>query len=407
MAKIKSFKGLVYNSDKVEIANVVSPPYDVITSQSRDDYYSTSPYNVIRLILNNASQPYKEAKSKLDRWIEEEALIFDSNDSIYFYRQRYNYHGNTYSRYGFLSLLKLESPGSGILPHEKTHEGPKKDRRSLLEEVETNLSPIFATFSDKDREMLKVFKDVEREDPKFSFDFEGINHTLWGISQKEQIDKVVSFMDLKSILIADGHHRYEVALNYRDMRRLQSQSKGEESYDYLMSYFAPIEQDGLIVLPTHRLVKLGISEDDIKSKLSDYFNMEEFKDLDSLLSSLKDLDSLGFGLATKSGLFLIRMKIDIWNKLQRENNLLANLDVSILHNFILGKIFNYKEDVIYKKDEGDAVKELKESEADALFLLKSIPVEHIIDVAEEGLLMPQKSTYFYPKILTGLLFHKF
>ncbi len=407
MAKIKPLKGLMYNSDKVDPVNVVTPPYDVITPQGRDDYYESSPYNVIHLILNKSSQPYKEARLILDKWIEENILVFDNNDAIYLYRQKYDYRGNSYSRYGFLSLLKLESPGSGVLPHEKTHEGPKKDRFSLLDEVETNLSPIFATFSDKGGEILKIFKEVEKRTPLFSFDFEGVEHALWGISEKEYLNKIVSLMSLKSVLIADGHHRYEVALNYRNAKRLESQSKDEKSYDYLMSYFAPIEQDGLIVLPTHRLVNLGISEKDIKSKLLEYFDIKECKDLDSLLSSLADLDSLGFGLATKPSFSLLTIKADIWDRFKRENDQLSNLDVSILHDLILGKIFDYKGSVIYKKDEEEAVKDLKESESDALFFLKSIPVEHIIDIAEKNLLMPQKSTYFYPKILTGLIFHKF
>ncbi|MDP8217033.1 MAG: DUF1015 domain-containing protein [Candidatus Kaelpia imicola] len=407
MAKIKPFKGLIYNSDKVEPANVVTPPYDVITPQGRDDYYESSPYNVIRLILNKSSQTYKEAKSVLNRWIEEEVLIFDSNDSIYLYRQKYNYCGNSYSRYGFISLLKLESPGSDILPHEKTYEGPKKDRFSLLEEVETNLSPIFATFSDKDRELLKIFKNIEREDPLFNFDFEDVDHTLWGVFEKEPLDKIISLMSSKSILIADGHHRYEVALNYRNMKRLKSQSSGEESYDYLMSYFAPIEQDGLIILPTHRLVKLGLSEDDFKAKLSDYFEIEDFMDLESILKSLAELQSLGFGVSTQSGFSLLKIRPGTEERFQKENNQLFKFDVTVLHNFILGEVFDYKGNIIYKKDEEEAVRELKENKADTIFFLKSIPVEHIIDVAEKKLLMPQKSTYFYPKILTGLLFHKF
>ncbi|MDP8254027.1 MAG: DUF1015 domain-containing protein [Candidatus Kaelpia aquatica] len=407
MAKIKPFKGLLYNSDKVDPVNVVAPPYDVIMPQGRDDYYESSPYNVIRLILNKSSQPYREAGLVLNKWIEENVLVFDSNDSIYLYRQKYNYRGNSCSRYGFISLLKLESPGSDVLPHEKTYEGPKKDRFSLLEEVEANLSPIFATFSDKDRELLKIFKDIEKRAPIFSFDFEGVDHALWGISEKESLDKIVLLMSSKSILIADGHHRYEVALNYRNMRHLKSQSSSEESYDYLMSYFAPIEQDGLIVLPTHRLVKLGLSEDNFKAKLSDYFEIEDFIDLEVMLAALEKLQILGFGVSTQSGFSLLKIRPNTKERFQKENNQLFKFDVTVLHDFILGEIFDYKGAIVYKKDEEEAVRELKESGLDTAFFLKPIPIEHIIDVAEKKLLMPQKSTYFYPKILTGLLFHKF
>ncbi len=407
MAEIKPFKGLSYNSDKVNISDVVSPPYDVISPKSRDNYYAASPYNVIRLILNRSSQPYKEAKSELKRWIEKKVLVFDHDDSIYLYRQRYDYRGNTYSRYGFLSLVKIESPGSGILPHEKTYEGPKKDRLSLLEEVEANLSPIFAIFSDRDKELLNIFQEVEREDAKFNFGFEGVNHAFWAISKKEQIEKIISFMGPKSILIADGHHRYEVTLKYRDMKRLESKSNEQKSYDYLMSYFAPIEQDGLIVLPTHRLVKLGIPADKIISKLSNYFDIENHESLEPLLSSLAALERTGFGLAFKSGFCLLKMNTETQDKLKRENSMLSNLDVSILHNFILNSIFDYKGEVFYEKDEEETLKSLNNSKADAAFFLKAIPVKYIIDIAEQKLLMPQKSTYFYPKILTGLLFHKF
>jgi len=169
--------------------------------------------------------------------------------------------------------------------------------------------------------LLNIFQEVEREDAKFNFGFEGVNHAFWAISKKEQIEKIISFMGPKSILIADGHHRYEVTLKYRDMKRLESKSNEQKSYDYLMSYFAPIEQDGLIVLPTHRLVKLGIPADKIISKLSNYFDIENHESLEPLLSSLAALERTGFGLAFKSGFCLLKMNTETQDKLKRENSM--------------------------------------------------------------------------------------
>jgi len=407
MAEIKAFKGLLYNSDKVKIESVISPPYDIISEEEREYLYNLSPYNVIRLILNNSDSPYKEARRILDAWIKEKILVADETESIYLCRQMFDYRGKPYSRYGFISLLKLEEPGSKILPHEKTYQGPKEDRFNLLKEVETNLSPVFVTFSDKEKKLLNIFKEVEKTEAVLNFDFENITHSFWKITDKDVIGRFENTMSGKYILIADGHHRYEVALRYRNIKRKENPTKKEEEYDYVMSFFAPIEQDGLLILPTHRLINLKEGLNNIVEKLSEYFEVTEYDNKEKLFKDLSFQNCPSFGSCLNGRLYLLKIKETVRNKFQKDNEPLSKLDVSILHKLIFDNILKYHGVVCYTQDEDEAIKQVQNDESLAAFFLRATSMEQIVDVAENKLLMPQKSTYFYPKILTGLVFHKF
>ena len=407
MAQIKAFKGLLYNSSKVKIENVISPPYDIISEEGRDYFYNLSPYSVIRLILNNSGSPYKEARRILESWIEEKILVFDDAESIYLCRQTFDYRGKSYSRYGFISLLKLEEPGSKILPHEKTYQGPKEDRFNLLKEVETNLSPIFVTFSDKGKKLLNIFKEIEKTEAVFNFDFENITYSFWKIIDKDVIGQFENTMSGKYILIADGHHRYESALNYRNIKRKENPAKKEEEYDYVMSFFAPIEQEGLLILPTHRIINLKGGYNGVAEKLAEYFEVAEYDSKEKLFNELSLQNCPSFGSCLRGRLYLLKIKETVRNEFQKDNEPLSKLDVSVLHKLIFNDILEYHGVVCYTQDEDEVIKQVQEDESLAAFFMRAASMEQIVDVAEKKLLMPQKSTYFYPKIPTGLVFHKF
>lgn len=409
MAKINPFKGLLYNREKVEISKVVAPPYDVVSEAERDYLYSLSEHNVIRLILNKSRFPYLEAGKIFNSWIRNGILLQDSEDSIYLYTQKFSYRGKKYTRYGFISLLKLEELGNKILPHERTNAGPKQDRLRLLFEVKANLSPIFVLFSDSSNSLPNLLNRFERFPPIFKFHFQEMLHTFWRISEKEIIQELKNLISRKSILIADGHHRYEVALAYQKAMQeaLSSKVEGEMPYDYVMSYFAPKEQEGLLVLPTHRLVNLSCSEEEFCRQLNSFFEVYRFDSRNELFGRLDESNKFCLGTYFDGKYYLLNLKPEVRSKICNQPDPIARLNISLLHNLILEEIFHYRGEISYTQDEMEAIKLVDQKKYKVAFLLNPMPVKVIIELARRNLLMPQKSTYFYPKILTGLVFYKF
>lgn len=405
MAKIRQFRALIYNKGKVQIDKVVAPPYDVIDEKQRDKLYQLSPYNIIRLILNKSEDPYTQARLTLEEWIREGILIKDERDSIYIYQQEFEYKDRTYKRLGFISLLKLEEPGSRVLPHERTYDGPKRDRFKLLMEVKANLSPIFVIFPDPQNRVLNFLKEFEVKEPILDFIFEGIRHKLWRCEDPNHIEELKSSMADKSLLIADGHHRYEVALAFRNAMR--KDLNGEAPYDYILSYFASAEQEGLFTLPTHRVVNLNLDWKQLLSLLSGTFYIRECRDGRELFQILEKGDSCTFGIYIKGKFYYLRLKDELKEKICEPSDPLSKLSVNILHNFIFKEILNYSGQIYYTQDEREAVSLVDSGKYDTCFFLNPTPVEDIKSVAERKSLMPQKSTYFYPKVLSGLLIYKF
>ncbi|HDL10004.1 MAG TPA: DUF1015 domain-containing protein [Candidatus Omnitrophica bacterium] len=404
MAEIKEFKVIHYNPEIVSISKVVAPPYDVIDNNKREYLKSLSPYNVVRVILNDSSQnPYEQAACLFLQWLEKKILIWDECESFYIYAQKFQYNLQEYIRYGFIGLLKLEEPGSNVFLHERTYAAPKEDRFRLLKAVKANLSPVFTIFSDPQRYILNIIlKETQHSPPLFDFEFEGITNTVWRISSPKVVEKIKTAFQDKSILIADGHHRYEVALHYRNLMRSQEDFPQMETFDYCMCYFAPIEQDGLLILPTHRLVKLPMPWENYHEKIKSLFSLTEMESYIQLFDAMAKR-KMRLGFYNRRFYLLEFKKKDILQK----NDPLASLDVTILHRFLLGETMNYDGEISYIEDYNQAIKLVDEGKYSGVFFLNPTSVNEVIDIAKQNMRMPYKSTYFYPKILTGITFYKF
>ncbi|OQX84193.1 MAG: hypothetical protein B6D53_00470 [Candidatus Omnitrophica bacterium 4484_49] len=404
MAEIKEFKAIYYNPGRVSLSNVVSPPYDIIDDEKKKYLNSLSEYNVVRLILNDSSpNPYREAACLFEDWLAKGILVFDDQESLYIYAQRFRYNSQEYTRYGFIGLLKLEEPGDKVLPHERTYAGPKEDRFKLLKEVRANLSPVFTIFPDSEKNVLNLLVKVVRDiQPLFNFEFDDMENTVWKISSPQVIRKIKTALRDKPILIADGHHRYEVALWYRNLMRSQEDFPEVEPFDYCMCYFAPIEQEGLLILPTHRMVKLTAPWESYRAKLEESFNIIEVKSAQELFKEMSEGEKR-FGFYNKR-FYLLEFRD---KEILRKEEHLDFLDVNILHKFILGEIINYRGEISYIEDAYQAIRLVEEGKYSGVFFLNPTPIADIIKVVQQNMRMPQKSTYFYPKILTGITFYKF
>ncbi|MGB2630070.1 MAG: DUF1015 domain-containing protein, partial [Candidatus Omnitrophota bacterium] len=268
MAEVRPFKGLSYDTGKVggDYASVVAPPYDVISDKMRDELYEKNAYNIIRLILgksiegdNDKHNKYTRAGQLVAEWQDQNILLKDKSESFYVYTQEYEYDGKVYNRIGFFGLMKIEDPGErSVIPHEYTLAKPKEDRMNLIKQVKGNLSPIFVLFEDNGAAVSDIIKkEISSSKPLIDIEVNGETHKIWRVSDPEAIKNISSQMKGKKVYIADGHHRYEVAMVYRNMQREKPDYDG--SADYVLMYFTDMTgnaaDNSLTVVATHRAIK--------------------------------------------------------------------------------------------------------------------------------------------------------
>ncbi|MBI5699657.1 DUF1015 domain-containing protein [Candidatus Saganbacteria bacterium] len=435
MAKLFPFKGILYNKKKLKnLAKVMSPPYDVISPDLRDELYKKSEFNIIRLILGKEfpgdseyNNKYVRAATTLSGWLRHEILIQDPKPAIYVYEQVFTVKRQKLRRLGFISLLRLEDMGRGkVFPHEETLSKPKLDRIELIRATAANLDCVFAMFSDEKLKVLKVLKQATKRKPTIELkDHENTVNRLWRVDQRSAIGKIVKEMKDKPVFIADGHHRYEAALrNKAEMKEKNTRFTEEESYNHIMMYFTPVENPGLVVLPIHRLIRtlpfLDVAR--LEEELKNYFEVTEYpfgprtlnKQKAKLLRELeKRAGRHAFGMIVKEvgKLYLLTLRnVEAVDVLVEEEKPEAwkRLDVTILRALVLERILNVpnEEYLAFTKDADEAIDKVKNGEFQIAFLLNPTQVSDILTIAGKFEKMPQKSTYFYPKLLTGLVINR-
>ncbi len=426
MATIKPFKGLTYNRKKVlNIQSVMAPPYDVISSKMQSHFYELNPYNIIRLILgketkkdNGKNNKYTRARKFLDSWLKNDVVLVDKKPCIYIYQQIYLFKNKKKTRTGFISLMKIEDPKkSGILPHEYTLSKPKKDRFKLIKSVGANLSPIFSLYDDKKSVISKILKkEKSQTSALIDINFEGVNHKLWKIADPKIINSIKAQIKKKKIFIADGHHRYEVSLMYK--KYLAKKKKSGTSSDYVMMYFTNLrESSNVAIFATHRLLKKISNKNinDILSLLKGSFNATLYNSSEALIKQLsKKINRPSYGVYMgKNKFYLISLKKHLSTQKIISGNKSSQwkrLDVAVLHNYVLKDLLSLKDaenNIKYVREPEHAVRLINDGEYAIAFFLNPTRAKQVRDVAEKKDMMPQKSTYFYPKLLTGLTINKF
>ncbi len=438
MAKVLPFKGIRYNQKIFsDLSQVTAPPYDVISPQGQKLYYDKHPDNIIRLILgmeypedSTAENKYTRAKNFFYSWLKNNILVYEDQPSIYFYTQEYKLKDNSSVkvRHGFISLVKLEDFSQGIIcPHEQTLSAPKKDRLELMRNCEANFSQIFGLYEDKSFIMENELSHIYKNEPTINIvDHEGTVNKLWKISDTETINKITILMSKKTIVIADGHHRYETALNYRNERKENNPNHtGNEPYNYVMFMLVNIDDPGLIILPTHRLIH-NLPEINIAmflEKLSEFFIVTRLKTEDNPESTIINrMEEIGknkhvFGLYTeKNEYYLLVLKDD--KALERysdhsKSKAWKELDVAILHNLIIEQFLDINhhhlkdgKHIVYNHNFNECVEKIKNKEFQLVLFLNPTRSNQVMEISGHGELMPQKSTYFYPKLLSGLVINR-
>ena len=427
MAKIFPFRALRYDSQKIPIADVVTQPYDKISRSMQDRYYTASPYNLVRIILGRSelgdgeqSNVYTRAAANLRNWCAESVLVRDPEPSIYRYTQTFRVPGDAsgtlYERRGFIASGQLEDYDRKVVfRHEQTLSKPKADRLNLLRETQSHFGQIFMLYRDPEQTVDTALVEDRPPDAEVRDEYD-VLHRMWRVSDSATIAKVQAAMDDKKLIIADGHHRYETALNYRDERRQRSAEGPDRPYERVMMTFVNMDAPGLVILPTHRVV-FGLENFDFVAtlaKLKKYFAVERLGPATPAQDATDQLRQAGkertaLLAVTVDGIYLLRaLPHQQSDSLAGQSPRQQELDVVQLHKLVLEETLGMSEEDIrdqkylkYAREAEEAVDEVRRG-ANVSLLMNPVHIEQVRDIAFSGEVLPQKSTDFFPKLLSGL-----
>jgi uncharacterized protein (DUF1015 family) len=446
MAEIQPFRAFRYDPNRVKLADVLTQPYDKISPAMQDGYYAKSPYNLVA-IEKGREQPgdspqdsvYTRAGKTIEQWIAEKILIQDSAPNLYVYSQEYLVPGThtRKTRLGFIALGRVEDYDAHVVfRHERTLSAPKADRIELLRHTNVQTGQLFMLYNDGSRSIDNLLEDLARKSPPQEMQDEfGVTHKLWPVSDHPSIGRIQSAMADKKLIIADGHHRYETALNLRDEGRAKLQQADRyAAHEFAMMTFINTHSRGLTILPTHRLIRnlAGFDFDKFRKTVGQYFDWYSYPFLNdaervtAYADFLKDFQGVNHGRrgvgiypgtnASGGGafyLFLLRRDADLETILPDISAAQRGLDVVLLHRLIIEKGLGISQDAVaseqnvgYKREMEGAILTVDKGEAQLALLLNPARVQQVADIALGGDVLPQKSTDFYPKLLSGVAIFK-
>lgn len=445
MPTIQPFRGLRYNLGHVgSLSDVVTPPYDVISPQFQDELYKKHPANFIRLELNreepgdtDQNNKYTRAARFLRNWRQEGVMQLDPDPALYVYHHTFQTEGKEFTRRGFMCRVRLERLGEGkIYPHEETHSGPKQDRLLLTQACRANLSQIFGLYPDPGNAAQNMLEDaVSGATPIEATDHLGVIHKMWPVTNVKLVGDVATLIDPKPMFIADGHHRYETACNYRDALAAKGPLDAEHPANFVLTQCVSMSDPGLLVLPTHRLFRgvPPLTSSDLQAKLGECFNVKTAgKGPDAATGIWNEIAASG----EQTRLAFYTAADDTWTLAilslvgagriaelaSKHSPDWQSLGVSILHRLVIESLLGLKElpKPMYVHSVAEVIDNLKKGDAvgrdatgqigqggrfELAALVMPASVDHVRAISEHGERMPAKSTYFYPKLLGGMVVH--
>lgn len=424
MAAIMPFKGLRYSPNAGNLNDLVCPPYDIISDEERKEFIDNNKFNIVNLELPKGPDCYKSAGKTLKTWIDDNVLVQDEKNGIYVYEMDFPIGNIRKSVKGFVSLVKLEDFSKEIiLPHEETLSKAKTDRFNLMSETFSNFSQIYSLYMDENEKVYPLVDDASKNKPDMQvMDKDGVIHKMWIVNDTSTINSIVSLFNDKKLYIADGHHRYETALNFHKYLCENKISDENSLSGYVMMMLVNMENDGLEVFPTHRIVRnlQDFNEEKIISNSKTLFDIKILSDRESAEQELKQLYNnnqhafIMYSSDKKYTLMTLKDKSAVKKVLSDMSDAYCELDVSILHTLILEKNLGIDKanmaaqiNLTYTRNTNDAYNSVDNGQADCCFILNPTRVSEIKNVAAAKEKMPQKSTYFFPKTITGLVMNKF
>jgi len=410
----------------------MSPPYDIILENMQNELYNKNEYNFVKLILGKTSlddtetnNRYTRAKKLFDAWQKQEILVPSNAPAIYPYKVDYTVNKTKKQMNGFFVILKLDPEYKSVKAHEKTLAKPKADRLNLMRACYANLEPIQLMYMDQNDSIRKTM-DAALDTPLIKVKgYDGFTHQLWRLDDPTTVQTIVDELEKKILFIADGHHRYQTSINYAQEKREQTGNKDQNApFNYIMVVLCNMFDPGLSILPTHRLIKMSnVKTDELIRKLVKYFTVEkklvEDKKKDYLKIGKKIMNDIAteknhtFALYAKDVYYILTLKDEhVMDTLATDHSKTwRTLDVSILHKLILEQFLginekNLEDHVKYTRVDAEAIQFVDDGKYDFSFLINATKIDQLKAIADASEHMPQKSTYFLPKMLSGLVMYK-
>lgn len=422
MAKVRPFRATYYAPDQTDFARVISPPYDVISPALQAQLYARDEHNFVRIDYGQTlpddapgSNVYSRSARTLADWLAAGVFTTDATPGYYLHSQRFEHHGAGHTRRDLFVLCEAAPfEAKQVLPHERTLDGPKADRYALMESVQSHLSPVFSLYQDPANQLVSRLEAFAAGHvPLFSFtDNDGIEHSVHACHSPALVEEITGFLGAKPLYIADGHHRYETALAFR-----KAHYPAIEAAGYVCMYLSALQDPGLLVLPYHRLIRSRFAwpdQETLLASLSDYFEAEAIAPAEIETALAATPGEMRLVMQTPEGCWLLRRPSGLPEGFaDTRASSYRSLDVSVLHELLLYQLAGFPSakskdpDYIQFSPEISVLQETLRTEGGVAFFLNATPVSALCEIAEQGETMPPKSTYFYPKVPSGLLFTRF
>ncbi len=415
MVDIRAFKAIRYTSKAGDPKDLITQPYDKIDQRMQKDYYQKSPYNYCRLILPMEEDKYAAAQQRINQWLNQNILAKDDVSAVFVCRQEFELSGKKCCRTGLVVALRLYPYSENqVFPHEITYSAPKADRLNMLRAIQKNLEPVFLIYSDPENATKNFYVEATKTQPIIEVeDSFKVKHTIWQVTDTEKINFIQKALQDKSLVITDGHHRYESAIAYRDEKRQSEAWTCNSAFNFHMSILVPVQDEGLVVLPTHRLLKNYTLTTQTIEALKQFFVVSEVdasvQGLDGFLEAHKDDHAFCIYTGTKAYGLLLKHEKSVYEFVSASASKETKLfDVVILRDVIFKAVLKTGEltpddDLLYVRWTKAAIEKVDSGEASIAFLVNPISSETVWQIAQQRERLPEKSTDFYPKMVSGLM----
>lgn len=415
MVDVRPFRAITYTPKAGDMAKLITQPYDKIDAATQKQYYSLSPYNFCRLILPIEDDKYNVANQRIQQWLKDGVMTKEPQQAIYLSRQEFHLDGKKHGRTGIIAALRLYPYNENmVFPHEATYKAPKADRLNMLRTIQKDLEPVFLMYQDPEAATIHFMEEVTKTRPMAQVtDALGVKHSVWKVTEPERIHQLQTILAPKTMVINDGHHRYESALAYRDEMRAKGGWTENSAFNFYMCYMVPVQEEGLIVLPTHRLLKNYKLTPQVLDGLNCFFEISDVKPtvdaIESFLCSHFGEHAFCVYDGKKAcGLTLKHDKIVYEYINANVSKDTKVFDVVILRDIVFGQVLKtgqltIDDTIFYERWTKDAVAKVDRGEASIAFLVNPIPAKTVAEVAVQHEVLPEKSTDFYPKLVSGLV----
>ena len=415
MVAIRPFRAIRYTRKAGDLKNLITQPYDKIDLALQRKYYRKSAYNYCRLILPMEDNKYEIAQQRIQKWLSEDILSKDEDPAVFVSRQDFKLSGRTYSRTGLIAALRLYTYGENmVFPHEATYMKPKADRLNMLRTAQKDLEPVFLIYSDPEKRTVDFFAEITKTKPTIEIeDSFGVKHTLWRVTDLQKLKLVQNAMDDKMLVITDGHHRYESAIAYRDERRSKEKWTEASVFNFHMCYMVPVQDEGLVVLPTHRLLIDFELTNDMLQTLKRFFTISEVTATVEALEGFLKSHSEEHAFVIYDGLNAYGLLLKDEETVSELVNAVCPKEVCLLDVVILQYVvfkhvmkvgeLKMDEDILYAESTRSALEKVDGGQAKLAFLVNPIKPETVWQIAQKLWRLPEKSTDFYPKPVSGLM----